>query len=293
MVTPTDVRRPGNLFTDAESRPRRGWRLTLYLLAVLAAMAAADAFGGDAVGGRLVGHVAAAAFVVAVTFAFRRHVDRRPWSTIGLSGRWARRGLAGFVIGSVSLLTVFAVAAAAGWARVDGTEASERGLAAALCLVAAGFGMYAASAVIQEVAFRGYALQTLADNWPLRRAAVVSSLLFAALHLPGVPSVQFGAVLLIEVALMAGFFVLTRLSTGALWTAIGFHTAWNWWMDSVLSLDTDAGPDFGDSLVHVRLAAPGFGLGHGGGIELLYLINSTALFVGYWLITRRRGQHAR
>jgi membrane protease YdiL (CAAX protease family) len=292
MLTPTDVRRPGNLFADSERRPRRGWRLTLYLLAVVASMAAADAVGGDSVGARLVGHLAAAGFVVAVTAVFRRYVDRRRWSAIGLSGRWARGGLAGFAVGSVSLLAVFAVAAAAGWARVDGMEASERGLTGALGLVTAGFGMYAASAVIQEVAFRGYALQTLADKWPLRRAAVVSSLLFAALHLPGVPSVWFGLVLLVEVALMAGFFVLTRLSTGALWMAIGFHTAWNWWMDSVLSLDTDAGPDFGDSLVHVRLAAPGLGLGHGGAIELLYLVNSTVLFLGYWLIIRRRG-HAR
>jgi len=280
----------GRLFLDPERRPRSGFRLTVYLVIVLAAMAAADAAGAFSPAADLAARAAAAAAVIAVTWLFRRYVDRRPWPSIGLTGWRPRELAAGFAVGSVSLLTVFA-AAAAGWARVAGSETADRGVTAAAGLVAAGLFMFAMSALIQEVAFRGYALRTLADTRSLRSAAVVSSLLFAALHLPGVPSLAFGVVLVVEVALMAGYFVLTRLSTGALWTAIGFHTAWNWWMDSVLSLDTDAGADFGDSLVHVELDVPGLGLGSGGGIELLYLLNSAALFFGYRYLVHRRGMN--
>lgn len=288
--------RPGlvrRLFVQRDRRLRRGWRLGAYLVIVLVSMGSMDVVAGDSLLAKVTGHAAAAVIVIAVTYLFCRFVDRRPWHMIGLSGWRPREILVGFAVGSVSLLAVFAAAMAAGWAQVTGTEIAERGAVAVLGLVTAGLFMLAMSAVVQEVAFRGYALQTLADGWPLRRAAVVSSVLFAALHLPGVPSVQFAVVLVIEVTLMAGYFILTRMSTGALWVAIGFHTAWNWWMDSVLSMDTDAGPNFGDALVHVRIDSPGLGLGHGGGIEVLYLLNSAALLVGYWLFTRHRSRDGR
>jgi membrane protease YdiL (CAAX protease family) len=186
------------------------------------------------------------------------------------------------------MLAVFATAWALGWARVTGTELAERGPAGVLVLLGAGLFMFATSAFVQELAFRGYGLQTLAEGWPLRRAALVSSLIFAVLHFGEVPASAWSAlVLLADITLMAGYFVLTRLSTGALWMAIGFHTTWNWVMDAVLSMDTDVGADYGDALVHVRLHAPELGLGPGGGVELLYLLNSAALFTGYRLLRRR------
>jgi hypothetical protein len=70
--------------------------------------------------------------------------------------------------------------------------------------------------------------------------------------------------------------------------AIGFHTAWNWTMDYVFSLDTDAGPDYGNALVHTRLGGPELLGRHDGGVELLYALTSALLLAGYWLFTRRR-----
>lgn len=277
------------LFMEAEARPRRGWRLAAYLVILLVAMGVV----GSATRGSLVtnvaGHAVIAVVALMTTYGFRRYVDRRPWHPIGLSAwRW-RHAVSGLTAGAASMLVVFATAWALGWARVSGTEIAERGPAAVLVLLGAGLFMYATSAFVQELAFRGYALQTLAEGWPLRRAALVSSLMFAVLHFAEVPtSAWFVLVLLADIMCMAGFFVLTRLSTGALWLAVGFHTTWNWVMDYVLSMDTDAGADYGDALVHVRLHAPELGLGPGGGVELLYLLNSSALFAGYWLLLRRR-----
>ncbi|WP_406070609.1 CPBP family intramembrane glutamic endopeptidase [Micromonospora sp. NBC_01638] len=277
------------LFLEAEARPRRGWRLAAYLVVLLVAMGAV----GSATRGSLVtnvaGHAVVAVVALVVTYGFRRYVDRRPWHPIGLSPwRW-RHAATGLTVGAASMLIVFATAWALGWARVSGTELAERGPVAMLVVLGAGLFMYATSAFVQELAFRGYALQTLAEGWPLRRAALVSSLIFAVLHFAEVPtSAWFVLVLLADIMCMAGFFVLTRLSTGALWLAIGFHTTWNWVMDSVLSMDTDAGADYGDALVHIQLHAPEFGLGHGGGVELLYLLNSASLLAGYWLLLRRR-----
>ncbi|MCW2641921.1 MAG: hypothetical protein JWP76_4227 [Dactylosporangium sp.] len=53
-------------------------------------------------------------------------------------------------------------------------------------------------------------------------------------------------------------------------------------------MDTDAGPDYGNALVRVRLHAPDLLLGRDGGVEWLYVITSATLLAGYWLRTRRR-----
>lgn len=290
-------RRPsriGWLFLEAAGRPRKAWRLLSYLTIVVVVTGGAGTFARGSLAANMAAHAAIALLTLGLTYAFRRYVDRRPWQSIGLSGwRW-KDAAVGFAAGTVSLLAVFALACALGWARVSGTELAERGPRAVLVLLGAGLFMYAASAFMQELAFRGYALQTLADGWRLRPAAVVSSLIFAVLHFSGVPtSPLFAVVLITDIMLMAGFFVLTRLSTGGLWLAIGFHTAWNWVMDSLLSMDTEAGADYGDALVHVRMHPPEFGLGRGGGVELLYLLNSAVLFLGYWLLMRERQMRTR
>jgi membrane protease YdiL (CAAX protease family) len=262
--------------------------LGAYLLVLMTALGGVGGATRGSLAANVAGHGIIAIVAFGLTYVFRRYVDRRPWRPIGLSAwRWQQAAV-GFAVGTGSLLGVFTVAWAMGWARVTGTELADRAPGAVAVLMGTGLFMYATSAFMQELAFRGYALQTLADGWPLRRAAVASSLIFAVLHFSGVPSPLFAMVLIADIMLMAGFFVLSRLSTGALWLAIGFHTAWNWVMDDLLSMDTDAGPDYGNSLVHVQLHAPQWGLGPGGGVELLYLVNSAAIVVGYWLLTRGR-----
>nr|WP_191909873.1 type II CAAX endopeptidase family protein [Microbispora cellulosiformans] len=281
--------RIARVFREPSGRPRKGWRLTCYLALVMAATGTASIVAHGSRVANLLAHLVIAAAAVGLAYVFRRHVDRREWSSIGLS-RWSGRDvLTGFATGAVSLTAVFALSWALGWIQVTGTELSERSPAAVLGGLATGLIMYAASAVMQETAFRGYALQTLADGWPMRRAAMVSGLLFVLPHFSGPPSSPLLVVVLsADLMLMAGFFVLTRLATGGLWLAIGFHTSWNWAMDTVLSMDTEVGADYGHALVHVAGQAQSFGLGSGGAVEWLYLVNSAILCCAYWLITRRR-----
>jgi hypothetical protein len=59
-------------------------------------------------------------------------------------------------------------------------------------------------------------------------------------------------------------------------------------MDYVFSLDTAAGPDYGNALVHTRVGGPDLLLGQHGGVELLYALTSALLLAGYWLLIRRR-----
>lgn len=285
----------GRVFLDRERRLALGWRLLSYLILVVVAtggLAAVLAGAHPPVGRNLLVHLVAVALVVAITWLYRRLIDRRGWRDLGLPlpGRAQLvAGGAGFGLGVVSIVGFFGVGWVLGWVRVDGGEVAERGVAAVVGLLAAGLVMYAASALFQELAFRGYLFQNLAERLSTRTAAVVAGLIFAALHLPGDEfSPLLALVVVIDLTLMACFLTLTRLVTGSLWLAIGFHTAWNWTMDYMFSLDTAAGPDYGNALVHTRVGGPDLMGGQHGGVELLYALTSALLLAGYWLVIRRR-----
>lgn len=120
------------------------------------------------------------------------------------------------------IVAFFGVLQALGWARVDGGEVAERGVAAVVALLAAGLVMYATSALVQELAFRGYFYQNLAERLPIRAAAIVAGLILAVLHLPDDEfSPLLALVVIADLTLMACFLTLTRLSTGSLWLAVG------------------------------------------------------------------------
>ena len=231
----------GRVFLDGERRLRLGWRLLSYLALVVVAtggVAAMLAGSDPPVGRNLLAHLVAVALVVAITWLFRRRVDRRSWRDLGLPpparAQLAASG-AGFALGVLTIVGFFGVLRALDWVRVDGGEVAERGVAG------------------EE---------------------------FSSLPLT--------LVLVADLTLFACFLTLTRLATGSLWLAIGFHTAWNWAMDYVFSLDTAAGPDYGDALVHTRVGGPDLLGGRYGGVELLYAQTSALLLTGYWLVTRRR-----
>lgn len=279
----------GSIFLDRERRLRLGLRLLSYLILGLVATGGVSALiaGSDPpVGRNVLAHLVAVVLVVAVTWLYRRLIDRRSWRDLGLPlpGRaQLLSGGVGFGLGVLAIVGFFGVVWVLGWVRVDGGEVAERGVAAVAALLAAGLVMYAASALVQELAFRGYFFQNLAERLSTRTAVVVAGLIFAALHLPGegFSSPPQTLVVVADLTLMACFLTLTRLVTGSLWLAIGFHTAWNWTMDYVFSLDTAAGPDYGNALVHTRVGGPNLLGGQHGGVEVLYALTSALLLAGY------------
>jgi hypothetical protein len=123
----------GLAFLDAEGRPRIAWRM----LAYLAAWSLVIGVAGEVIAGRhptparqLLALVAVP-LTVAVTYGFRRWVDRRDWRGIGLpssSGGHLVASGAGFLLGVAAITVLFTVEWAAGWLQVTGSELTERGL---------------------------------------------------------------------------------------------------------------------------------------------------------------------
>jgi hypothetical protein len=79
--------------------------------------------------------------------------------------------------------------------------------------------------VYEESFSRGYAQATLTQGvgfWP---AALITSVLFAAIHLTNSGESALG---ILSVFCIAMFFCFTVWRTGALWFAVGFHAAWDY-----------------------------------------------------------------
>lgn len=216
--------------------------------------------------------------VTAASWAARRWIDRRTFADVGLDFRLRRLGDAaiGFAIGLVAIAVIFGIELGAGWARIVSYEPSPMVLAGTLIAFLGG-------SLAEEVAIRGHVYQNLAENGPAWRAALITGAIFAVLHahVPG-----FGVGAFVGFVVITAFLVLTRLITGSLWMAIGFHTSWNWTQDALLGLSNVGEEDFGHALVQLEQRGPALLVGHApiieGGllaIAVLALLTCTAAFL--------------
>jgi membrane protease YdiL (CAAX protease family) len=221
--------------------------------------------------------------VTGASYVCRRWVDRRPWRDIGLDLRPRRllEAALGLVLGALGILAVFGVELGAGWARVLAYDPSPALLGATLVACFGG-------ALAEEVALRGYVYQNVAERGPAWRAALITGVIFALLH-AHVPGFGIGA--FAGFVVFTALLVLTRLFTGSLWLAVGFHTSWNWTQDPVLGLSNVGEADFGHALVHVEQHGPPLVVGRAPIIEggLLAIAVLSALALAATLFARARG----
>lgn len=301
VTTPSRRRRAGGIFRDPDRRLRIGWRLVTYLAPCACAITAVSGLlvGEDPTPARQVlGLAVSVPVIIAVTYVFSRWIDRRGWDWIGLPvPRWRHlwQWGVGFGAGVLVIGALFGIQWAVGWVEVAGTGLDDRGADAVAWVLTGGLALHLAVAFSEEVGFRGYVFQNLAESLSARNATLATGLLFGAAHLPAATFLSSGLTwavglnLLVGATLISSLWVLTRLSTGTLWPAIGMHAAWNWAETSVFGLATTAEPDYGNALLHVRQSGPDLMVGYEmPETGLLFTVAEALLLGGYWLWVRRR-----
>lgn len=87
--------------------------------------------------------------------------------------------------------------------------------------------------IIEEFLFRGYLLKLFEEKWNIVAAVVITSILFAALHLLTVNELQSKDIWLIIFAgcLVSSLFSLIVYKTGNVWNAVVVHIGWNFIMN--------------------------------------------------------------
>lgn len=150
-------------------------------------------------------------------------LEKRGLGDYGLPPRGVLRGLGwGTALAFCSLSLLVVLLSGAGVLRLGGTSLSP-------AQVVANGGAWAATflvvALFEELLLRGYAQATLARSLGFWPAALVLSLLFAAMHARNGGETRLG---LLAVACFGLFFCWTLWRTGSLWFAVGFHACWDW-----------------------------------------------------------------
>lgn len=162
--------------------------------------------------------VAYLAGVLLLTWAFCRFLDHVRLRSLGLEGQgWLGKLAAGWGVGTALQFLVLAVLGAAGWLVVE--RADWRPLSLTVSIFS-----WLIISFNEELAFRGYILQRLAQAWGMPAAVVTSSALFTMVHSMN-PNVQPLALLSLFVAglLLATAYLVSR----SLWLPIGLHIGWN------------------------------------------------------------------
>ena len=230
-----------NIFFNEFGRLRSGWRLGIYIFALIALWILLEsgvrlvyAVGHTLVpNSPYVGYAANLGYRLVILGAglgagyfCARFLERLPWRSLGLTlhNGWMRDLIIGSAIGFAALALAVGIATVAGGLRFSFVR-SELLLATLRSLISSSVLMFVA-ALAEEAAFRGYPLQTLSRAKLVVFGVLITSLPFGLVHLMN-PNVVPGATL-VNTALAGVWLAIAYLKTRSLWFPLGVHWGWNW-----------------------------------------------------------------
>jgi membrane protease YdiL (CAAX protease family) len=263
------------LLRDDADRLRLPWRLTLWLalaaggtaaLSPLLPGGASGSAGPVLVAGLLAGWVMLAS-------------EGRSPAALGFHAR--RSGVAeaglGLALGVVVALAAVALVAAAGGVRWSAQAGSAQGW---LVAGASALWLFALPAAAEEVVFRGYPFQALAESWGAWPALAVTSVGFGLVHLANPEASWSGAA---TVAAAGVFLGLVLLRTGSLWWATGVHLGWNWAHGFLVDLPVSGLDPVDAPLVEARTSGPAWLSGGAFGPEGSLLATAALAAAALWV----------
>ena len=242
-----------------EARLRAGWRILVYGAAWFF-LGYAAIYLRDAVSAGWLPEVydtplLAAIFTLLVVVLLTgvvgsRLLDRRPLADYGFhlnKGWWLDLGF-GMALGTLLMLGIFGVELALGWTEITATfvtgDSGQRFGALILVLFTT---ILLYGGILEELTYRGYLLQNLAEGLNLKRigprpatliAVLISSVVFGLGHAENASATSLNTIntTLVAALVLATGYVLT----GQLALPIGFHVAWNFVGVGVLGFSAGA-----------------------------------------------------
>ena len=205
---------------------------------------------------------------------------RAPW-TIGLERRYALRNyLRGLLIGLAMFGAATGILAALGYVAFEQGDPRKQGIAAlgSVLIILAGWVVQGAA---EETLVRGWLLPVIGSRYTAAAGVLLSSALFAALHLrnPGISPVA-----VLNLFLFGVFASLFALREGGLWGIFGIHAAWNWAQGNLLGFEVSGNP-VSSTLINLMEVGPDsitggvFGPEGGLAVTAVLLISGALLFL--------------
>jgi membrane protease YdiL (CAAX protease family) len=257
---------------------RSGWRVALFVLLSAALLSLAGVAASlilfhtltpkirEFTPSMLIVLTAFHVLAVVVALLIMARIERVPFSTYGLPPADAFRGKfwGGIVLGFVALSALLLCIRAfhgfdLGNAPDPPATEAKYGALYALGFLLVGF--------FEELLLRSYLLYRLARSKGFWFGAVISSIIFALLHLGNSGEAKIGILAVFCAGMLFSFFIRR---TGNLWFAIGFHASWDWAQSYFYGVP-DSGTTATGNLFHSHLSGPKWLTGGSVGPEGSYL----------------------
>jgi len=283
-----------------EARLRAGWRILVAIVLYLILYRVVFGLSDAVLTGRVpevyrtpltVAIHTVLILVLLLGLVWSRLLDRRPIADYGFhlnKGWWLDLGF-GLALGTLLMLGMFGVELVMGWIDITGTlVTADHGQRFGPVIVVV-FTTILLIAAEEEITWRGYMLQNMAEGLNLKGigprvatliAVLISSVLFGLAHADNPNATTFSTIntMVFVVLVFAASYVLT----GELALPIGFHVAWNFVQVGVLGYYGGA-TQLGASFFAIAQHGPGLWTGepyaHEGG-----LLGTGAYFLGFLLI---------
>ncbi|MBT8200917.1 MAG: CPBP family intramembrane metalloprotease [Acidimicrobiia bacterium] len=201
------------------------------------------------------------AFFMPVAFLiwiWRLRVERGDLSSLGLARtRGLMRFGRGFGIGFLLFSTVVGGLRLLGMIGPDPTPMAVTGGSAvgALLIVLGGWVVQAST---EELVARGWLMSTLSARTSVPIAVIVSSLLFALLH---ILNQNVSVLAMANIMLVGLFLAVYAIVEGGIWGVAGIHTAWNFAQANVFGLEVSGNEVSVGTLWDLEEAGPGLWTG--------------------------------
>jgi CAAX protease family protein len=187
---------------------------------------------------------------VGVALLFRHFIDRQPLGTLGLTFRvrWLRLLGIGVLLAIGMQTMVLVLETALGFAH----SSPPRWPSSELASLAYVIPLLSIAAIAEEMPIRGYLFQNLREAWGDWPALIVTSLVFAALHLFNPGAHADVGMTIAGIAAAGALFALSVMLTGSLWLALGCHFAWNLFEGPVFGFPV-SGQSFGSANIVAQI----------------------------------------
>lgn len=225
------------------------------------------------------------------TFILRRVIDRKSLTSLGLKidSMTIKDLLAGFSIPGFLMGGIFLFNWSVGWLKVRGFAWEINPNATWLADLFIWLIVYIGVGFQEEILSRGYHLQNIAEGLNVPSGILISSLIFALLHLAN-PSFSLPSFLGL---LASGYFLAYAwVRTGQLWLSIGLHIGWNFFEGTIFGFPVSGI----EATTLIRQEASGPGIITGGafgpeaGLILLPTLIVGALLIRRYTRSRRAGK---
>jgi len=264
-------------FKQEENRLRSGWRILVFILFYLVLSRILNEVSFEVIG-RLdrttwswwaVRGILVIIASTCVVWIVRKYIDKRSFISLGLrwNGAAVKDLFAGLGISGLMIGTLFVVFLVSGLLEIKEIGWRTSGFPAALGVLFWFFGIGLAVGWSEELVFRGYLLQTMRDGMGMRRAVLLSCMLYGLLHMSNPNSSFLSGVL---IAIIGYVRIFGWLRTGQLWLSMGMHAGWDFFQGCVLGFTVSGMKT--ESLIKPAISGPGWITGGSFGPEAGILV---------------------